>query len=148
MSKLPLTVLAVTIISGAFVCSAIAADIGISIHIGEPGFYGRLDMGDFPQPSVIHDQPLLIERTPGYRSQEPIYLRVPPGQEEHWRKYCAHYDACGQPVYYVRDRWYQQTYAPHYREHKRGSRQDNHQENDWREHPGDHRREHHDDNHD
>jgi hypothetical protein len=56
--------------------------------------------------------------------------------------------ACGHPVYFVRDRCYQQTYAPHYREHNRGSTQDKHQENDRHEQPGNHRGEHHDDNHD
>lgn len=33
---------------------ALAADVGISVSIGQPGFYGRLDIGDYPQPQVIY----------------------------------------------------------------------------------------------
>jgi hypothetical protein len=106
MSKIPLTVFAVTMISGAFIGAAIAADLGMSINIGEPGFYGQLDIGDFPQPQVIYSKPVLIERAPGYGSRRPIYLHVPPGHEKHWSKYCGQYDACGQPAYFVRDGWY------------------------------------------
>lgn len=31
-----------------------AADVGVSISIGQPGFYGRLDIGDYPQPQLIY----------------------------------------------------------------------------------------------
>ena len=31
---------------------------------------------------------------------QPIYLHVPPGHAKNWRKHCAHYNACGQPVYF------------------------------------------------
>ena len=146
MTKLTLTLtaLAATTISGAIAGTAAAADVGISINIGEPGFYGRLDIGDFPQPSVIYNQPVVIERAPEYGSRAPIYLRVPPGHEKHWRKYCVQYDACGQPVYFVRDHWYQQTYVPRYRERNHGARHEDHRGNDQ----GEHRGELHGDNHD
>ncbi len=145
MRRLLFAALAVTMVSGAFAGSAIAADVGVSINIGEPGFYGRLDIGDFPQPSVIYSQPVLIERNSAYGSRAPIYLRVPPGHEQHWRKYCRQYDACGQPVYFVRDRWYQETYAPHYREHNGRSRHNGHHDNDHRDND---RGEHHGDDRD
>jgi len=144
MNKHPLAALAVTLIGCATAGSTMAADVGISINIGEPGFYGRLDIGDFPQPSVIYSQPVLIERAPGYDSRTPIYLYVPPGHERHWRKYCSQYDACGQPVYFVRDRWYQQTYVARNRDRNRSSRHDGHGDNDQ----GEHRGEHHGDKHD
>jgi len=144
MSKFPLTVMAVLAISGIFVGLALAGDLGISINIGEPGFYGQVDIGDFPQPRVIYSTPVLIERAPGYGSRQPIYLHVPPGHEKHWNKYCGQYHACGQPVYFVQDGWYQQTYAPYYREHKHGSKQFDHQDGNR----GEQRGERHDDNHD
>jgi len=50
---------------------AFAADVGVSISIGEPGFYGRLDIGDFPQPQVIYRQPIIVERGPA--SRPPVY---------------------------------------------------------------------------
>ena len=30
--------------------TAQAADIGVSINIGQPGFYGRIDLGNAPAP--------------------------------------------------------------------------------------------------
>jgi hypothetical protein len=124
MNKLLFPALAVAMISGAWTAPAVANDLGISINIGEPGFYGRLDIGDFPQPQLIYAQPMIIERDEGYGSRQPVYLRVPPGHERHWRSYCHQYSACGQPVYFVRDSWYQHTYAPQYREHHHGHGQD------------------------
>ena len=31
-----------------------SAQIGVSINIGEPGFYGRIDIGDYPRPRLIY----------------------------------------------------------------------------------------------
>jgi hypothetical protein len=45
---------------------------------------------------------------------QPVYLRVPPGHEKHWSKHCGKYGACGQPVYFVREDWYQTQYVPRY----------------------------------
>jgi hypothetical protein len=41
---------------------------------------------------------------------QPIYLRVPPGHQKHWDKHCREYNACGVPVYFVREDWYQDHY--------------------------------------
>ena len=46
--------IAVGIAAVAITTSAVAADVGVSISIGQPGFYGQLDIGDFPQPQVIN----------------------------------------------------------------------------------------------
>ena len=48
--------------------------------------------------------------TPAYVA-EPVYLRVPPGHQKHWDKHCAEYRACGVPVYFVREEWYQERYS-------------------------------------
>ncbi len=97
-----------------------AADVGVSINIGQPGFYGHIELGNAPQPRLIYPQPVLIERV---RVQAaPIYLRVPPGHEKDWRKHCKHYDACGRPVYFVRDDWYREEYMPHYARSHGGGR--------------------------
>jgi hypothetical protein len=89
------------------------ADVGISIRIGEPGFYGQLDIGGFDRPRIINSRPVVVTR--GYRYAEPVYVRVPAGHQRNWRKYCGRYDACGRPVYFVRDEWYRDVYAPRYR---------------------------------
>src|SRR5574340_949247 len=99
---------------------ALATDVGVSVSIGQPGFYGRLDIGDFPQPQVIYSQPIVIERVPANRP--PIYLRVPPGHAKHWSKNCHKYNACGERVYFVKDDWYNREYVPRYQEKHRDRR--------------------------
>ncbi len=104
----------------AVTAPAIAADVGVSISIGQPGFYGRLDIGDYPQPQVIYRQPVMVERV--VIDRPPIYLRVPPGHAKNWRKHCKKYDACGERVFFVRDSWYQREYVPRYQERQRDHR--------------------------
>lgn len=79
-------------------------DVGVSISISQPGVYGRVDIGQFPQPQVYLPQPVIIA-APRVRP-EPVYMWVPPGHRKHWGKHCAKYNACGYPVYFVRDGWY------------------------------------------
>lgn len=108
-------ILAALAIAGA---QAFATDVGVSVSIGQPGFYGRIDIGDYPQPQVIYQQPRYIYRAAASRA--PVYLRVPPGHAKNWRKHCHRYDACGERVYFVQDNWYQQEYVPRYQERNRG----------------------------
>jgi hypothetical protein len=102
-----------------------AADVGVSVSIGQPGFYGRIDIGNAPQPEFINPQPIIIQPVPRGRTVEPIYLRVPPGHQKKWSKYCGRYNACGQPVYFVKDKWYSNVYAPHYKQQHGDRRDDN-----------------------
>ena len=81
-----------------------AADVGVSIGISQPGVYGRIDIGRFPQPQVIVQQPVVIYR-PYPQVVEPVYLWVPPGHQKNWRRHCGRYNACGVPVYFVQERW-------------------------------------------
>ncbi len=92
---------------------AFAVDVGISLTIGQPGFYGRIDIGDFPQPQLIFSSPVIILRSAGV-VREPIYLHVPPGHAKKWSKHCHKYNACGQPVYFVQESWYNNEYVPQY----------------------------------
>lgn len=98
------------------------AQTNVSIDIGQPGFYGRIELGDFGRPPVVYAQPILVERYVR-AAPEPVYLRVPPGHMKKWSKHCARYDACGRQVYFVRDDWYTNTYAPRYREMRGGGRE-------------------------
>jgi hypothetical protein len=92
------------------------AQTSLSVEIGQPGFYGRLDIGDFRQPPpVVYREPIIIEQRAHYVA-EPLYLRVPPGHMKKWDKHCARYNACGRRVFFVKDDWYLNTYAPRYRE--------------------------------
>lgn len=95
--------------------SALASDVGVSVSIGQPGFYGRIDLGNMPQPQLIYASPVIIQQVPVGVVRQPIYLRVPPGHEKKWSKHCRKYNACGQPVYFVQQDWYTNVYAPGYR---------------------------------
>ena len=118
---------------------AFAGDVGVSISVGEPGFYGRIDIGSFPQPRVIYRRPILVERVTVVEA--PLYLRVPPGHVKHWRDHCREYDACGRRVYFVEERWYNDVYVPHYREVHRDR---DHDHDDDQGHHGHHGNEHQD----
>ncbi|MED5618600.1 hypothetical protein [Ideonella sp. BN130291] len=89
-----------------------AADVGVSVSVNQPGFYGRVDINQPPPPvALVYAQPVIIARPPVQVVQQPIYLHVPPGHEKKWSKHCHKYNACGQPVYFVRDTYYQQHYV-------------------------------------
>jgi hypothetical protein len=119
-----------------FAAPAMADDVSVSIGINRPGFYGQLNIGEFPHPQVVYPRPIVIQQEPAYRDAEPLYLHVPRGHEKHWSKHCATYHACGRPVYFVRDDWYKQEY-------ERRHRQDNDEQGDDRR-----ERHHHGNKHD
>lgn len=108
----------------AIAVPALAAEV--SIQMGQPGFYGRIDTGGFPQPQLIYPQPVMVQRVPVGVIQEPVYLHVPPGHAKNWSKHCRKYNACGQPVYFVKDTWYNHEYVPHYQEGNGGAHGQHH----------------------
>ncbi|UMR28915.1 hypothetical protein MJ904_17610 [Massilia sp. MB5] len=121
-------ILAASLLAAVSAVPAAAADVGVSINIGQPGFYGRIDIGNMPPPPVLYAQPVIIQR-PVRVIREPLYLRVPPGHAKHWSKHCGRYNACGRQVYFVRDDWYLNDYAPRYRnEHHHEYREERHYE--------------------
>ena len=103
--------------------TALAADI--NVHIGDPGYYGRLELGDSPKPVLISPTPVIIERERVV--EQPTYVYVPAEQRSNWANYCSRYEACGRPVYFVEERWYNDVYVPHYKsthELKKEAKQD------------------------
>ena len=58
-----------------------AADVGLSVSIGQPGFYGRISIGEFYEPAVVYPQPILVR--PAYVVPQPVSYHVPPGQVKH-----------------------------------------------------------------
>lgn len=113
------------VLTAAISVSAGAADVGVSVSVGQPGFFGRLDIGDYPQPQLLYPQPRMIRRGP--ESRPPVYMHVPPGHARNWQKHCSAYNACNERVYFVRDGWYNNQYVPRYQERNR-SRQDEHRD--------------------
>ena len=107
--------LAGAVLATLIAAPALAADVGISVNVGQPGFYGRIDIGNaYPQPVLVYPQPVVIVPGPVAVVQQPIYLHVPPGHANNWGKHCGRYNACGQRVYFVQDSWYNQVYVPSY----------------------------------
>ncbi len=117
----------------------LAADVGVSVSIGQPGFYGRLDFADYPPPpQLVYQQPRMVERVPTGRP--PIYLNVPPGHARNWRRHCGQYDACDERVYFVKNNWYEREYAPRY-QRQYGDRRDDRRGDSRNGYPGnDHER--------
>jgi hypothetical protein len=107
---------------------AMAADVGVSIEIAQPGVFGRIDIGRFPQPPpIVVPAPVVIAPPPRVvvgPPVQPIYMWVPYAHRKDWRRYCHRYNACGVPVYFVRHDWYDREY--------RGRRWDDHDRRDRR----------------
>lgn len=101
---------------GAAAMPAFGADVGVSVNVGQPGFYGRIDIGNVPPPQVIYSQPVIIQEVRVAQPPQPVYLRVPPGHAKKWSKHCQKYDACSRPVYFVKDDWYHNVYVPHHQQ--------------------------------
>lgn len=102
------------LLAGLVCASAQAADVNVSVSIGQPGFFGRLDIGGYPEPALLFPQPMMIR--PVEDSRPPLYLRVPQYHAHHWRNHCHRYRACGERVFFVRDDWYRHQFVPRYRE--------------------------------
>ena len=87
---------------------AMAAEVSVAVTVGDPRFFGRIEIDSFPQPRLIFPKPVVVQIIPVGVIRAPLYLRVPPG-------HCAEYNACGAPVYFIEDGWYNTVYAPEYK---------------------------------
>ena len=96
--------------------------VGVSVGINQPGVYGRIDIGNYPPPAVVYPQPVIITPTPVVVHRQPIYLYVPPGHQKNWGRYCGHYNACNQPVYFVEERWVRDRWEHEHRGYDDGPR--------------------------
>jgi hypothetical protein len=106
---------------------ALAVDVGVSVNIGQPGFYGPIDISGYPAPQLIYPTPRVMYRSA--LNRPPIYMNVPPGHARNWRKHCRAYNACGERVYFVQNNWYEREYVPHYQQ-RHDARKDNRQDGD------------------
>jgi len=107
--------------------AARAVDVGVSVQFAQPGVYGRVDIGRYPQPQVIVSTPVIAEPPPAPPPvpEQPMYLWVPPEHQAHWREHCHEYHACGHPVYFVHHDWYREhVMASRHREERREERRD------------------------
>ena len=100
--------LALALVAGA--AAPAFAQIGVSIGINQPGVYGRIDIGNYPQPAVVNARPVVVGEIAGHRDRRPIYLYVPLAYQQNWGRYCGQYNACNQPVYFVQEQWVRERY--------------------------------------
>ncbi len=121
-STLLRTALALATVAGpALLVSAPAQAQGyVNATVGgvlTPGVYGRIDIGTAPPPPIYNPQPVIIAqpRAVVVQPAPPVYLYVPPGHQKNWAKHCARYNACGQPVYFVKvdEREYRRQHDDH-----------------------------------
>ena len=76
-----------------------------------PGVYGRVDISNRPSPPpLVYPQPVVIVKQPHAAVMSPIYMHVPPGHARNWSKHCSRYNACNQPVYFVKSAEYEPGY--------------------------------------
>jgi len=114
---------------------ALAVDVAINIPLGQPGYYGQIQLGDnYPRPQLLLSTPTLAIGDLHQNTSRPLYLHVPPGHARNWSKHCARYNACSRPAYFVKDTWYRDVYAPRYREHEAHRKTGHHRHDDDHDH--------------
>ena len=102
----------------ALSCAGIAqaqTSVGVSVQVNQPGVYGRVDIGNMPPPPVVYTRPVVIAQPAVVVPAQPVYLYVPPGHQKKWSKHCHRYNACGQPVYFVKESWVRERYEHEHR---------------------------------
>ena len=102
------------VLLGAALAAApvLGADVNVSVTVGDPRYYGRIDVVGYPQPQLVYPEPVVIQPPPASVVVQPFFVRVPPGHAKDWKKQCKKYNLCGQPVYFVQDAWYTHVYVP------------------------------------
>jgi hypothetical protein len=95
---------------GAMLAGTAASAPNVNVIVDgqiKPGVYGRVEIGNIAPPPLLYPQPVVIVPPPPRAVVvEPLYLHVPPGHAKKWGKHCYRYNACGQPVYFVRSQEY------------------------------------------
>ncbi len=131
------------IAAAALTSAGAGTSVGVSIDINQPGVYGRINIGNVAPPMVVYPQPVIIAPAPMALQTAPIYLYVPLQHQRHWVKYCARYQACGQRVFFVQEKWVKERYQQHQRDVERDRREhrqtehsdrDHHDQRDHRDH--------------
>ena len=87
---------------------------GPAAPIGDPGYYGQVDLVNNTPPPTIYSTPMVVQPAPPGVYYPPVYLRVPPMYYQNWPQYCGFYNACFYPVFFVQEGWYMNIYSPWY----------------------------------
>src|SRR2546430_6197918 len=55
----------------------LASEAGVSVSVGQPGFYGRVEIGSLPPPQLVYAQPIRSEEhTSELQSQSNLVCRL------------------------------------------------------------------------
>lgn len=105
------------------VAAAAASAADVAVSAGHPDYFGQLEVGHLAPPAVVYENAVIVRGKRRVEGAEAIYMRLPEKQVRQWSKYCSRYDACGRPVYFVKDEWYRNVYVAHHNgEQKEASR--------------------------
>jgi hypothetical protein len=91
----------------AFAAAAHAQDDALPLNVTaggklRPGVYGRIAVQGVAPPAVIYGHPMIAKRNMVAVAARPSYLYVPPGQVRKWAQHCHKWQACEEPVLFVR----------------------------------------------
>ena len=123
--------------AGAFGSAMAQPGVNLWIGINQQGVYGQINIGNLPPAALIAPRPVVV--APVVVGAAPIYLYVPVAEQRNWHRHCHRYDACGRPVYFVRENWVRERYAHEHPGWDRGRGHDGRHDN-RREGRGDHER--------
>lgn len=90
------------------------ASTQVNISIGDSGYRGVLPALSGWRPEVWNSSPVVAIGAAA-AGLAAVYLNVTDSERRDWKRHCGKYDACGRPVYFVKNDWYRGTYAPEYR---------------------------------
>jgi hypothetical protein len=111
------------VVPALLACAAASAATQVSVIVEgqiKPGVYGRVEVGNpGAPPPVWRPQPVIIAPQPAVVEVVPVYVHVPPGHARNWRRHCHKYQACGQPVYFVKSAEYEPGYKKKRHHHGR-----------------------------
>jgi hypothetical protein len=91
----------------------LCASVAHAQSMGQPGFYGRIEIGTAQQPPLLISDAVM--GNPGVYTGQPVYMHVPPAHAYAWSRYCNLYGACDWMVYFVDNDWYDTVYVPGFR---------------------------------
>jgi hypothetical protein len=81
--------------------------------------HGTVDVRNFSRPDLVSPHPVIIRFMSAQMLARALYLHVPQAHRTEWAGYCHFYQACGHPVYFVTEKWFDRVYRPVLEEEQR-----------------------------
>jgi hypothetical protein len=84
--------LALVLSANAWLCTAGAVEVGVSVEMSQPGVYGRVDIGRFPRAVLLPPPQVVVVQRPRPVVYEDVYVWAPPGRQRRWHRHEKRYD--------------------------------------------------------